>query len=262
MAVFRVDKSRDYTVMSNHHLKNRDLSLKAMGLLSKILSLPEDWDYTTRGLAAICKEGVGSIGAALKELELAGYIQRTKLRDTKGRITDIEYVIYEQPQLPDTVCPDTDYPDTENPYMDSRDTDFPCTDISLQLITKVTKEKNNKILTESNTHSIPFPSGETTAARPLESKGNEAMLREMGLYREIIRENISYDMLRQDMPTSVDRLDEIVELITETICSKRKTIRVSGNDFPHDTVKSRLLKLDSEHIRFVFDCLRENTSKV
>ena len=72
MAVFRIEKTRDYTVMSNHHLKDRTLTLKSKGLLSMMLSLPDEWNYTTRGLAAICREGVDSIGAALKELETTG----------------------------------------------------------------------------------------------------------------------------------------------------------------------------------------------
>ena len=114
MAVFRIERTRDYTVMSNHHLRNANLSLKAKGLLSMMLSLPEDWNYTTRGLAKICKEGVDAIGAALRELEATGYIVRHKLRDRQGRISDTEYVIYEQPQLRK---PDTDSPDTENPYL-------------------------------------------------------------------------------------------------------------------------------------------------
>ena len=71
MAVFRIERTRDYTVMSNHHLRNGKLSLKAKGLLSMMLSLPEDWNYTTRGLAKICKEGVDAIGGALRELEKA-----------------------------------------------------------------------------------------------------------------------------------------------------------------------------------------------
>ena len=91
MAVFRIEKTRDYTVMSNHHLRNAGLSLKSKGLLSMMLSLPEDWNYTTRGLAKICKEGTDSIGSALKELEHAGYIVRNRLRDSKGKIVDVEY---------------------------------------------------------------------------------------------------------------------------------------------------------------------------
>ena len=85
MAVFRIERTRDYTVMSNHHLRNHELSLKAKGLLSMMLSLPDDWNYTTRGLAKICKEGVDAIGNALRELETAGYIVRHQLRDRQGR---------------------------------------------------------------------------------------------------------------------------------------------------------------------------------
>ena len=85
MAVFRIERTRDYTVMSNHHLRNGKLSLKAKGLLSMMLSLPEDWNYTTRGLAKICKEGVDAIGGALRELESAGYIVRHQMRDRQGR---------------------------------------------------------------------------------------------------------------------------------------------------------------------------------
>ena len=104
MAVFRIERTRDYTVMSNHHLRNHELSLKAKGLLSMMLSLPDDWNYTTRGLAKICKEGVDAIGNALRELETAGYIVRHQLRDRQGRISDTEYVIYEhaQPRQPGT----------------------------------------------------------------------------------------------------------------------------------------------------------------
>ena len=116
MAVFRVERTRDYTVMCNHHLKDSNLSLKAKGLLSMMLSLPDEWNYTTRGLATICKEGVDAIGKTLKELELAGYIIRRQLRGKDGRISDTEYTIFEKPRKPSP--PDTTLPDTENPYLD------------------------------------------------------------------------------------------------------------------------------------------------
>ena len=121
MAVFRIEKTRDYTVMSNHHLKDRTLTLKSKGLLSMMLSLPDEWNYTTRGLAAICREGVDSIGAALKELETHGYIRRTQLRDEKGKITDTEYVIYEMPQCEPPSSPDTPLPGTAKPYTENPD---------------------------------------------------------------------------------------------------------------------------------------------
>ena len=252
MAVFRIERTRDYTVMSNHHLRNANLSLKAKGLLSMMLSLPEDWNYTTRGLAKICKEGVDAIGAALRELEAAGYIVRHKLRDRQGRISDTEYVIYEQPQLRK---PDTDSPDTENPYMDKPDTEKPA-ELNIE------KSNTEKSITYgSSTDSIPFR--ETAAARPPERKGRDAMsVTEIENYRELILENIEYDCLKQRYPLYLDDLNEIVELLVETVCARRKTTRISGADFPHEIVRSRFLKLDSSHIEFVMDCLQKNTTQV
>ena len=90
MAVFRVQKTQNYTIMSNHHLRNKALSLKAKGLLSLMLSLPEDWDYTTRGLASICKEGVDSVCATVRELEAAGYIIRRRIRDKNGQMRGMD----------------------------------------------------------------------------------------------------------------------------------------------------------------------------
>ena len=252
MAVFRIERTRDYTVMSNHHLRNHQLSLKAKGLLSMMLSLPDDWNYTTRGLAKICKEGVDAIGGALRELESAGYIVRHQLRDRQGRISDTEYVIYEQPQprqpetpQPDTAAPDTDSPDTEKPA-----------ELNIE------KSNTEKSITYgSSTDSIPFR--ETAAARPPERKGRDAMsVTEIENYRELILENIEYDCLKQRYPLYLDDLNEIVELLVETVCARRKTTRISGADFPHEIVRSRFLKLDSSHIEFVMDCLQKNTTQV
>ena len=257
MAVFRIERTRDYTVMSNHHLRDKALSLKSKGLLSMMLSLPEDWNYTTRGLAKICKEGVDAIGGALRELEAAGYIVRHQMRDRQGRISDTEYVIYEQPQPkePDTPQPDTASPDTENPYLDSPDTEKPA-ELNIE------KSKTQKSNTQgSSTDSIPFR--ETAAARPPERKGRDAMsVEEMQSYRDLVLENIEYDHLCREFATYREDLDEIVELIVETVCAKRKTTRIAGGDFPHEVVRSRFLKLDSSHIEFVMECLHNNTTEV
>src|SRR5699024_6377632 len=262
MAVFRIERTRDYTVMSNHHLRNRALSLKAKGLLSMMLSLPDDWNYTTRGLAKICKEGVDAIGGALRELEGAGYIVRHQLRDRQGRISDTEYVIYEQPQPrqpetpgPDTAEPDTASPDTENPYMDKPDTEKPA-ELNIE------KSNTQKSITQGvSTDSIPFR--EPAAVRPPERKGRDAMsLTEMESYRDLILENIEYDHLCREFTTYREDLDEIVELMVETVCAKRKTTRIAGSDFPHEVVRSRFLKLDCSHIEFVMECLRNNTTEI
>ena len=157
MAVFRVERTRDYTVMCNHHLKDSNLSLKAKGLLSMMLSLPDEWNYTTRGLATICKEGVDAIGKTLKELELAGYIIRRQLRGKDGRISDTEYTIFEKPRKPSP--PDTTLPDTENPYLDNPDTEAPDTDNPAQLNTKKSNtQKSNTDL--SSTHSFFLPAAD------------------------------------------------------------------------------------------------------
>ena len=265
MAVFRIEKTRDYTVMSNHHLRNAGLSLKSKGLLSMMLSLPEDWNYTTRGLAKICKEGTDSIGSALKELERAGYIVRNRLRDSKGKIVDVEYVIYETPHPPDTgqpcedepdtACPDRACPDTENPDMDN-----PCLENRPQL------NKEKSIPEEQNTDSPSTEGSNPVLSTPKAPRGSDGMgrdrMRERESYRELILENIEYDYLIQNHQLDRDRLDELVELMVDTVCSNREMIRIAGDDYPAEAVKSRFLKLDSSHIEYVLDRMRDNTTYV
>ena len=119
MAVFRVERNTGYTVMSNHHLRNKELSLKAKGLLSQMLSLPEDWDYTLAGLSYINRESIDAIRTAVWELEKAGYITRRQGRDEKGKMTAIEYTIYEQPQPPELDCPVLENPTADNPILEN-----------------------------------------------------------------------------------------------------------------------------------------------
>ena len=97
--IFRTIKNKNYTVMSNHHLQNPNLSLKAMGLMSKILSLPEDWNYSVKGLAAYCKDGYESVRTALLELEAEGYLIRRTIRGERGKIAGTEYIFRETPDM-------------------------------------------------------------------------------------------------------------------------------------------------------------------
>lgn len=124
MSVFRVEKSKDYTVMSNHHLRNSELSLRAKGLLSQILSLPDNWDYTIAGLAAINKEGKDAVRAAVQELEKAGYIQRRQTMDTSGKFSGNEYIVHEYPV---TTSPLSENPTTDNPSTEKPSTGEPLT---------------------------------------------------------------------------------------------------------------------------------------
>ena len=127
MAVFRVEKTRDFTVMSNHHLRNPRLSLKAKGLMSLMLSLPEDWDYTTKGLAYICKDGIDAISTTLRELEDQGYLTRERVRMSNGRLGTVEYTIHEQPQEPiaKPISPKRENPRQVNPVQVFPDKAFP-----------------------------------------------------------------------------------------------------------------------------------------
>ena len=285
MAVFRVERNTGYTVMSNHHLRNKELSLKAKGLLSQMLSLPEDWDYTLAGLSHINREKIDAIREAVKELEKAGYIVRSRERDEKGRLRGADYVIYEQPQPrePEAATsggqpPILDLPTLENPTLDNPTLEKPTQEKpTLENPTQLNKEllKTNlpnkeKLNTDiSSTHSIPFhslnplPYEQDEAAAPPERKRTEAKTNSaIEIYREIIKENIDYDILIQDPKMDKDRLDEIVEIMLETVCTARKTIRIAGDDYPAELVKSKFMKLNSSHVEFVLDCMRENTTKI
>ncbi len=244
MSVFRVEKNKGYTVMSNHHLHNHALSLKAKGLLSQMLSLPEDWDYTLQGLAQINKESIDAIREAVRELERAGYIKRSRERDERGCLRGTVYTIYEQPHTePTPKEPAQALPTLENP---------------MQLNTESTKKRKRQSKDLSITDSIPFPSGFPDAPTQKRTETKEAF----DGYRDLILENIDYDILADDPRVDHEQLDEIVELVQETVCSTRSRIRVAGNDYPAEVVRSKLLKLNSEHIRFVMDCLKQNTTRI
>ena len=260
MAVFRIEKTRDYTVMSNHHLRDKSLSLKAKGLLSLMLSLPEEWDYTTKGLARICKDGVDSICAGVRELEEHGYVIRQRVRNPNGQLGAIEYTILEQPRPPEP-----EKPKRENPVLDNPEQAYPVLEEPeqgnpAQLNTnRSSKEKSKKDLssTEGSNPVLSSPK----APRGSDGMGRDWM-RERESYRELILENIEYDYLIQNHRLDRDRLDELVELMVDTVCSRRETIRIAGDDYPAEVVKSRFLKLDSSHIEYVLDRMRENTTYV
>lgn len=267
MAVFRVERTQNYTVMSNYHLRDRRLSLKAKGLLSLMLSLPEDWDYTLAGLARISLEGKDAIRAAVVELEQAGYVQRRQTTDKAGKFSSNEYIIRERPtpqELPPK-GPSAADPSSENPTTGKPSAAFTSPEKPTQI--KKDSEKTNIENTElPSTESFPFcsappaPEAKGRNARP--RRGRSMDEHEMAAYRGMIQENIRYDDFVRERPWDVGRLDEMVELMVETVCSNRESIRVCGNDLPQAVVKSRLLKLDGGHIRFVFDCLRDNTTQI
>lgn len=143
MGVIRVEKTSNYTVMSNYHFKEKDMSLKAKGLLSLMLSLPEEWDYSVNGLVAICKEGKDGIISALKELEKFGYLKREQTTSSSGKFTGMDYVIYEKPNE-DLIKANTEKPFTENPHTVKPNTENPQQLNTNILNTNINKINNNK----------------------------------------------------------------------------------------------------------------------
>ncbi|MEY8232438.1 DUF6017 domain-containing protein [Oscillospiraceae bacterium 50-16] len=263
MAVYRVERTQGYTVMSNYHLKDTALSLKAKGLLSMFLSFPDDWNYSTRGLASICKEGVEAIGNTIKELEKAGYILRRQLRGANGRITDTEYVIYERPQdpelpapedtgpetSPDTGAPDTALPDTGFPDMVDPDTEN-----RPELNIKKSKTKRS-ITQRSKTHSFSPPAPPKTPAAPVEG------MKEILEKRAEIEEQIEYDLIADQC--NREQLNEFVEIMLEVALSKSPTMKIGRDaEYPTAYVQHRFEQLTSAHIEKVLDGIRENTTRV
>ena len=261
MAVFRINKTRDYTVMSNHHLRNTALSLKAKGLLSLMLSLPDNWDYTTKGLASICKDGIDSICSAVKELEQHGYIVRERVRNDKGQLTTIEYTILEQPEtaLPEQEKPKRENPVLDNPVLGKPEQGCPEQENPAQLNTnQLNKELSNT--NGLNTYPIKSHQKEEPAAK---KRGKDKMgYDEIEAYREIIKENIEYDILAVKLKQDSSILDEIVDLLTETVCTSKDSLVIAGDVYPSAVVKSKLLKLDAGHIEYVIDCMKSNTTDV
>ena len=221
MAVFRVERIKDYTVMSNHHLRNKNLSLKAKGLLSQMLSLPDDWDYTLKGLAAINKESVDAIRTAIWELEDAGYVVRTRVRDER------DYYVYEYPQTPSSGSGGSAEP--VPPMLEPLASDSAALGNPMQL----NKEIQNK-----------------------EKQNTDPILSEGESVRTKVRDNIELDLLCRNQPESAPVMQEIYELVVETIQLRSPVLRLGNNLFPMPLVRERLLQLTSEHIRFVLDGLR------
>ena len=230
MGVFRVNKNKNYTVMSNVHLRDKALPLKAKGLLSLMLSLPEDWDYSMRGLAKLSADGLDSTRAAVKALERSGYVVRRQLYDARGRFSNNEYTVFEIPQ---SSSPSSDLPLTGKPSTEKPSSDAPLSEKPSQINTEqvITQERN----TDLNNY-------------------------ERERYREIIEENIEYEIMK-DRPDG-DRLGEIVEIMLDAVCSTAPTIRINGEDMPQQVVKSRFLKLDSSHIEYVFHAMKECPSDI
>ena len=240
MAVFRVEKTKDYTIMSNHHLKDRRLSLKAKGLLSMMLSLPKEWDYTLKGLARISREGVDAIREAVRELEQAGYVVRSRTRNPKGQLANAEYVIYEHPMPASRSAPK---PAREKPVLENPTQEKPAQEDPTQLMKQESNMNPEKTKPIASIHPI------------LPEK------RKLDRCRARVEYQIEYHVLPDDPRVAV-QFDEIVALMAETLCSGKKTISMGGEEQPAETGKAQLKRLTSKHIEYALLCMRRTTGPI
>ncbi len=285
--IFRVEKTANFTVMSNLHLKDRRLSYKSKGLLSVILSLPPEWDYTITGLAVIAADGVESVKTAIKELEKYGYVTRTQLRDERGRMAQNEYLVYENPQdnpdyVPDdqsvsapnvsenkpsisaskkhckehfSVSPSTEKPLTKNPLTDNPEADT------------IIKLNNNILNTNKSIHSFITPEEERDDKIELidsYSKDNIsiASFGERELYRQTICDNINFDEAFASSFDKCEQVEEMVSIMTDVVCSSSPKIRVNGEEMSREVVKNCFLNLTEEEIDYVLYALKHNSRRI
>ncbi len=268
-SVCRVNKNANYTVMSNYHLRSTNLSLKAIGLLSKVLSLPENWDYSISGLTAICKEKETAIKAALDELKHWGYLVVTKLMPNETNSGRIEYVYdfyeYSEKDTPDADQNDDDTYDEdgdvstvsvkkapqgaekqgiENLPLEILPIEIQAVENQGQINTKK-KIKKKQILSDQVSIN-QSPSDSETAVENVERQTDgmtDEYISEMKIYTEVVKENIDFDYFAEWLGDE-EEAEEIVQMMVRQICSRKKTERICKEDFPREVVKSSMLKVD------------------
>lgn len=283
--VFRVEKNKNYTTISNHHLQDRNLSLKAKGLLTLILSLPPDWDMTLKGLVSLSGDGVDSVRSGIQELEKAGYLRRSRSRNNLGQLLCTEYTIYEH-AVTENVASETEIDDnlniiySEESHIGKSDVDkntpekIENSQIGFSNIGKPYIGKSNtiKYLNNKDTYNINnYPYQSTYSSKlcrePKENSIDEmekaqTLYEERKAYEEIIKQNIAYDLLSEQKEISRDFLDLCVQIMVDAVTSNKPYIKIKGQDIPKEAVKSVLLKLDDENISYVNMCLSESKTAI
>lgn len=294
--VFRVEKNKNYTTISNHHLQDRNLSLKAKGLLTLILSLPPDWDMTLKGLVSLSGDGVDSVRSGIQELEKAGYLRRSRSRNNLGQLLCTEYTIYEH-AVTENVASETEIDDNlniiyseeshvgksnvdKNSHIGKSDVDKNTTEkiensqIGFSNIGKpyigksnTIKDLNNKDTNNINNYPYQSTYSSKLCREPKENSIDEmekaqTLYEERKAYEEIIKQNIAYDLLSEQKETSRDFLDLCVQVMVDAVTSNKPYIKIKGQDIPKEAVKSVLLKLDDENISYVNMCLSESKTAI
>lgn len=267
MAKIRVNKNKNFTTISNFHLRDINLSLKAKGLLTQMLSLPDGWDYTLAGLAKINKEGVDGITSAIKELEKYGYVTRKRVRDEKGRVRGTDYTVYEQPvkteplkqDNPEQEKPILEKPIQEKPIQEKPEQDNPIQEKPVQ---EKPRQLNTYILNTdlSNTNLINQPINQSIN----NINGNGLVdVEKYNKYLKLVKRNIEFDILSQTQDDDYrESLSGVVSLIADFCTFTTTPVKINGNLIPAELVKSKLLKLDSSDIEYVLHILNNTTKKI
>lgn len=236
MATIRVEKDNNFTIIKNNIFLDKRISLKGKGLLTQMLSLPDSWDYTVAGLTTLCKDGRGSITSALKELEAYGYVTRQRIRDEKGLLKDIEYIIREIPLDISESSPISKNPTLENPTLEKPVSEIPISENSQQLSTNLIKDTSNKI-------------------------SNQSILQINDLIKSI-KEQINYNELITFDSSLKQKCDELINIIAETLLSDKKSYRINNANVIDVLVKKRFCQLTSADILYVIDALNKTTNPI
>ena len=292
MAVMRVEKNLNYTIMANYHLRDKEISLKAKGLLSLMLSLPPEWDYTLAGLAYINKEGIDAIRTAIKELEHTGYIVRSRQRNEAGQLLDTEYLIYEYPQNSDVIISShsisSEVSSThlsqktvlENPILDNPTLDFPVQEEPmLEKPIQINKDINNIDLSNPDQSNI-HPSIINTEHQPIIKNHIQTKQDSEVLFNQVIsasvsklQRRLSYDELEQKIKDQIeywnlidendkDEIDNIVTIMIEVLSAKCNHFTISGKEYPAALVHQRYNQLNYHTILYVLECLHKCSSDI
>ena len=240
MSTFRVNKNVNYTVMSNHHLQDKRQSLKAKGLLSYMLSLPDDWDYSLKGLTTGCRDGIDSVRSTVRELEARGYLRRSKVRDARGRIVDYNYEVFELPQkesAEDVPVPASDSPSSENPT-----SGFPTLENPIQ-------QNTNKQNTKRQSTNL---SGQTAETEDFDQMATRV--------RAEFREKLEIDILAKRY--AQEMLQELLDNIVEMYCCPLRTQYIGKQAQTTKAIRLRLDKLTSQHVEYIFDVMANTTQPI
>lgn len=239
--VFRVEKTDNYTVMSNYHLRDKRLTLKAKGLLCYILSLPDDWDYTLDGLKAKHPDGKTAIRSCLNNLEKAGYLRRRQTISSNGQFSKNEYLVYEKPI---SESPSSGFPTTVNPTTDNPSTEKPTSENQTQQNTYI--QNTN----QQNTYSTNYPSTKQDGLR--ESRR---------ACEEKLKEKFEFDLLVEN-GWDANRLTEVIRIMANVFCSTKPFFVINGENIPRDDVIDRLLLIDENHISYAFEVVDEKKGEI